>query len=159
SINATMNTHRLTLAWAILAASSASAAELHNVTCEGAYEQHLQGVCVDSAAIYWCFTTTLVKTNLNGKLLKKVTVATHHGDLCIDNGKLYVAVNLGKFDDPQGNADSWVYVYNAKDLSIVAKHKVPEVFHGAGGIGIRGGHFYVVGGLPDGVEENYVYEY
>lgn len=32
-------------------------------------------------------------------------------------------------------------------------------FHGAGGIGYRQGHFFVVGGLPDGIQENYVYEY
>src|SRR5690606_40402027 len=32
-------------------------------------------------------------------------------------------------------------------------------FHGAGGIGFRNGRFFVVGGLPNGVAENYVYEY
>jgi hypothetical protein len=154
-----MKTHTLTLAAALLAASLASAQEFHNVTCEGVYEQHLQGICVDKESIYWSFTTELVKTDLNGKLLKKVTVQSHHGDLCIDKGKLCVAVNLGKFNDPQGNADSWIYVYNADDLSLAAKHKVAEVFYGAGGIGVRGGHFYVVGGLPDGTQENYIYEY
>jgi hypothetical protein len=119
----------------------------------------LQGICVDEKAIYWSFTTTLVKTDLDGKLLKKVPVVNHHGDLCHHDGKLYVAVNLGKFNDPKGNADSWVYVYDAETLKEVARHEVQEVFHGAGGIGFRAGHFFVVGGLPDGVEENYVYEY
>lgn len=135
------------------------AAEFQNVTCEGSYPHHLQGICADTDAIYWCFTTQLVKTDLDGTLLKKVPVANHHGDLCFHDGKLYVAVNLGKFNDPKGNADSWVYVYDAGDLSFVSKHETQEVFHGAGGIGIRNGHFFVVGGLPDGVEENYVYEY
>lgn len=135
------------------------AADFRNVTCEGTYQHHLQGICADKEAIYWCFTTTLVKTDLNGKLLKKVPVANHHGDLCIHEGKLFVAVNLGQFNDPKGNADSWVYVYNANDLSLVSKYEVQEVLHGAGGIGFRDGHFFVVGGLPDGVEENYVYEY
>src|SRR3569832_2175666 len=93
----------------MLTATSLDAAEFHNVTCEGTYPHHLQGVCADNEAIYWCFTTELVKTDLNGKLLKKVPVANHHGDLCFNDGKLYVAVNLGKFNDPQGNADSWVY--------------------------------------------------
>jgi hypothetical protein len=116
-------------------------------------------ICVDKEAIYWCFTTTLVKTDLSGKLLKKVPVANHHGDLCYHDSKLYVAVNLGKFNDAKGNADSWVYVYDAATLKELARHEVQEVFHGAGGIGIRNGHFFVVGGLPDGVEENYVYEY
>ena len=92
-------------------------------------------------------------------MLHKVPVANHHGDLCLHDGKLYVAVNLGKFNDPAGNADSWVYVYRADDLAFVARHAVPEVFHGAGGIGMHGGRFFVVGGLPDDIRENYVYEY
>jgi hypothetical protein len=129
------------------------------VVIEGTYPHHLQGICADKEAIYWSFTTTLVKTDLSGKLLKKVPVANHQGDLCYHDGKLYVAVNLGKFNDPKGNADSWVYVYDAATLKELARHEVQEVFHGAGGIGIRNGHFFVVGGLPDGVEENYVYEY
>lgn len=132
---------------------------LAHVTCEGTYPHHLQGICVDDKAIYWSFTTTLVKTDLDGKLLKKVPVASHHGDLCHRDGKLYVAVNLGKFNDPKGNADSWVYVYDANTLKETSRHAVQEAFHGAGGIGIRNDHFFVVGGLPDGVQENYVYEY
>jgi len=133
--------------------------QFRSVVCEGSYAHHLQGICVDDAAIYWSFTTTLVKTDLSGRVLKKVPVANHHGDLCFHNGRLYVAVNLGRFNDPQGNADSWVYVYDAETLDEVARHETQQVFHGAGGIGFRDGHFFVVGGLPDGVEENYVYEY
>lgn len=141
------------------AAEESTAANYQPVECEGTYPYHLQGVCVDDEAIYWSFTTTLVKTRRDGKLQKKVPVANHHGDLCHHDGKIYVAVNLGKFNDPQGNADSWVSVYDADDLSLIAKHRTPEVFHGAGGIVHHDGKFLVVGGLPDGVEENYVYEY
>jgi len=133
--------------------------QYQQVTCEGTYQHHLQGICVNEAAVYWSFTTTLVKTDLDGKRLKEVPVANHHGDLCCHDGKLFVAVNLGKFNDPKGNADSWVYVYDADTLEEVARQEVQEVFHGAGGIGFRDGHFFVVGGLANGVEENYVYEY
>ncbi|MFG0262224.1 MAG: glycerophosphodiester phosphodiesterase family protein, partial [Novipirellula sp. JB048] len=133
--------------------------QLQKVACQGTYRHHLQGICADPTAIYWCFTTTMVKTDLDGRVLKQVEVANHHGDLCLHDGKLYVAVNLGKFNDPQGNADSWVYVYDADTLQELARHETQEVFHGAGGIGVRDGHFFVVGGLPPGVEENYVYEY
>ena len=143
----------------VLFATSLSAAEFRNVTCEGTYPHHLQGVCVDADAIYWCFTTTLVKTTQDGKILKQIPVENHHGDLCWHDGQLYVALNLGKFNDPKGNANSWVYVYNASDLSLVSRHETQEVFYGAGGIGYRDGHFFVVGGLPEGIEENYVYEY
>ena len=131
-----------------------------NVVCDGTYRHHLQGICTnDKDAVYWPFTTTLVKTDKRGNVLKEIPVEKHHGDLCFHENKVYVAVNLGKFNDPQGNADSWVYVYDAQDLTLLAKHEVQEVFHGAGGIGFRNGHFYVVGGLPEAIEENYVYEY
>ncbi|MDA7916099.1 hypothetical protein N9B94_02565 [Verrucomicrobia bacterium] len=130
-----------------------------SVKCEGRYSHHLQGVCADSNSIFWSFTTTLVKTDFEGKLVKKVPVVNHHGDLCLVGGKIYVAVNLGKFNDPKGNADSWVYVYDAESFEEIARHEVQEVFHGAGGMAHRDGKFYLVGGLPDGVAENYVYEY
>ncbi|WP_246151986.1 CIA30 family protein [Rubripirellula reticaptiva] len=136
-----------------------SLGEMFKVLCEGTYKHHLQGVCTDEISIFWSFTTTLVKTDMEGKVLNTISVANHHGDLCFHDGKLYVAVNLGKFNDPEGNADSWVYVYDAETLTELARHETQEVFHGAGGIGYRDGHFVVVGGLPDGVEENYVYEY
>ncbi|QDT31155.1 Kelch repeat-containing protein [Thalassoglobus polymorphus] len=149
----------LNVVFSMHASAESHATQFKNVQCEGMYAHHLQGICVDDEAIYWSFTTQMVKTDLEGKKFKQIPVANHHGDLCYHDGKLYVAVNLGKFNDPKGNADSWVYVYNASDLSLVAKHETQEVFHGAGGIGVQDGNFFVVGGLPDGVQENYVYEY
>lgn len=131
-----------------------------DVHCAGDYQHHLQGVCTNEVdAIYWSFTTELVKTDQRGKVRQRIPVANHHGDLCFHAGKIFVAVNLGRFNDPAGNADSWVYVYDAASLDLLARHATQEVFHGAGGIGVRDGRFYVVGGLPDGVAENYVYEY
>ena len=159
---------------AIIAASSVLAAGLSpqlsvaappdgiftNVQCEGTYTGHLQGICTDNQeSIYWCFTTVLVKTDQAGKMLKKISVASHHGDLFFHDGKIYVAVNLGQFNNPQGKADSWIYVYHAADLAEVARHKVPEVVYGAGGIACHNGHFVVVGGLPPDIQENYAYEY
>lgn len=136
-----------------------SSGEMSKVLCEGMYRHHLQGVCTDERAIYWSFTTTLVKTDMRGKVLIKIPVANHHGDLCFHDGKLHVAVNLGKFNDPDGNADSWVYVYKADTLQEIARHETQEVFHGAGGVGVRDDHFFLVGGLPETVDQNYVYEY
>lgn len=136
------------------------AADFTPVTCDGTYPNHLQGVCTDDRdAIFWSFTTRLVMTDRHGKVVQQVDVANHHGDLCFYQDQVFVAVNLGRFNDPKGNADSWVYVYDADDLSCVARHRTPEVFHGAGGIACHAGTFLVVGGLPDDVTENYVYEY
>lgn len=131
------------------------------IPCEGFYPKHLQGICLDDSqqAIFWSFTNVLVKTDRRGKLLKKADVATHHGDLCFHEGRVYVAVNLGKFNLPAGKADSWVYVYEPEELKEIARHPVPEVVHGAGGMAFHEGCFYVVGGLPPGIEENYVYRY
>ncbi|MCA9034660.1 MAG: hypothetical protein KDA91_05995 [Planctomycetaceae bacterium] len=139
---------------AIVAAASSEV-----VNCEGRYQHHLQGFCLDANAVYWSFTTTLVKTDRHGKLLHKVPVDNHHGDVCLHEGRLYVAVNLGQFNHPDGKADSWVYVYDASDLRFISRHECQQVFHGAGGIAWFRDHFFVVGGLPDAVEENYVYEY
>jgi hypothetical protein len=100
-----------------------------------------------------------VKTDADGRVQKKVDVANHHGDLCYHDGKVYVAVNLGKFNLPAGSADSWVYIYDAETLAELARHEVQQVVHGAGGIAYREGRFLVVGGLPLGTNENYVYEY
>ncbi len=130
------------------------------IICEGEYGGHLQGIAVDGQdSIFWSFTVDLVKTDSEGKPLAHIPVPSHHGDLCYSEGMLYVAVNLGAFNEPAGKADSWLYAYNAEDLSLAWKRSLPEVVHGAGGVERYGNHFYVVGGLPPGIAENYVYEY
>ena len=142
------------------AAQTGDAARFGPVKCAGDYAQHLQGVCTNGRdAIYWSFTTALVKTDSSGAVVEQIDVPSHHGDLCYRDGRIYVAVNFGKFNDPQGHADGWIYVYDAGDLSLVAKHPTPQVLHGAGGIAHDGGRFLVVGGLPEGIGENYLYEY
>jgi len=149
-------------AWLIVSLTlvTQAAAQLHDVQCEGVYPKHLQGIATDDQrAIFWCFTDVLLKTDLDGHILKKVPVANHHGDLCYADGRVYVAVNLGKFNQPEGKADSWVYVYDPADLRETARYRTPEVVYGAGAIGYRQGRFFVAGGLPIGVNENYVYEY
>jgi len=145
---------------AFLALQSLPAADFHATTCEGIYPRHLQGICTnDKDAIYWCWTDFLVKTDTDGHLLKKVAVANHHGDLCFHAGRVYVATNLAKFNRPAGEADSWVYVYDGDTLVELAKHRVPELVHGAGGMAWHDGKFILVGGLPPGADENYAYEY
>ncbi|MDI1314546.1 hypothetical protein [Prosthecobacter sp.] len=145
----------------LLPAAELSPSSAQNATpCEGAYPRHLQGICTDGkGSIFWCWTDELVKTDHNGHVLKKVAVASHHGDLCYHDSRVYVATNLGKFNQPAGAADSWVYVYDAATLAELAKHRLPDVVHGAGGMEYHDGKFIVIGGLPPGVNENYLYEY
>ena len=150
----------VTMAMTLMSSLGWAAFPPTDIHCGGDYQHHLQGVCTNEVdTLYWSFTTELVKTDPRGKVLRQIPVASHHGDLCFQAGKVFVAVNLGRFNDPAGNADSWVYVYDAASLDLLARHPTQEVFHGAGGIGVRDGRFYVVGGLPNGVAENYVYEY
>ena len=127
------------------------------IICEGVYQSHVQGLASDrESAIFWSFTRDLVKTDLTGKVLKSVKVQTHHGDLTYLDGKLYVAwSNL--FNRP--GADSKVYVYDARDLTLLTVKKIPEVTFGAGAMESHNGHFFVVGGLPKDLDENHVYEY
>lgn len=146
-----------TLGW-LISLSFLSAEEW--VTCEGDYEFHLQGIARDGDGdLYWSFTTDIVKTDPEGKILARTLAPYHQGDLCHHEGRLYVAVNLGEFNQPAGQADSWVYVFDADSLELLQRHAVPEVVHGAGGMAFKDGRFFVVGGLPAGVIENYVYEY
>ncbi len=61
------------LTTALLITASTAAGEFKNVTCEGTYPHHLQGVCTDEReAIFWSFTTKLVKTDARGKVVKRV---------------------------------------------------------------------------------------
>ena len=144
----------------ILLAEAGTRSPAGAVECPGDYAGHLQGIAVDeSTNIYWSFTTVLVKTDAQGKQTGRVEVPKHYGDLTYHGGKVYVAVNLGKFNMEPGAAQSWVYVHDAESLALLAKHAVPEVVHGAGGIEWYDGRFFVVGGLPTTNTANYVYEY
>lgn len=53
------------------------------ILCEGLYPMHLQGIITDKKAnLYWSYTNVLVRTDLKGKVLNKIKVLNHHGDLC-----------------------------------------------------------------------------
>lgn len=144
----------------VLFAGAAGLLAADSIECEGTYGGHLQGIAVQGDEnIFWSFTNTLVKTDLQGRILNKVSVDSHSGDLCIQDQKVYVAVNLGKFNQETGAADSWVYVYDSENLELLSRISIPQAVHGAGGMDYHDGSFFVVGGLPEGYRENYVYQY
>jgi hypothetical protein len=126
------------------------------------YDGHLQGIATDfKNYLFWSHTTQLVKTDLKGTVLKVIDVPTHHGDLDYYKGKIYVAVNLGKFNEEAGQEDSWVYVYEPENLELLHRYPVSELVHGAGGIAIHKKQVMIVGGLPYNgkYDKNFVYEY
>jgi len=127
------------------------------IICEGQYPHHLQGITGNGVdTLDWSFTDVLVKTDLTGRVLARAEVPTHHGDLCLAGERLYVAWS-NHFNKP--GADSTVYIYDAAGLALQETVPVPEVTFGAGGMEYRDGHLFIIGGLPPGYEENYVYEY
>ena len=128
------------------------------ITCEGKYKGHLQGVATDGESLFWSFTVKLVKTDPSGKILAARDVPNHHGDLCCADGKVYVAVNRGRFNQLNA-AVSEVRAYDCATLESAGIWDLPDMPHGAGGMTCRAGKFYVVGGLPATDEQNHVYEY
>ena len=131
------------------------------IVCRGEYPGHLQGIASDGGAIYWVFTRIVVKTGFDGKVLAKTTVPRHGGDPCCRDGKLYVPVCESGFNrrlKPGAVSKNYIYVFDAA-LKLVAKHHIPELEYGAGGIAEHDGHFFVVGGRPKGLAGNTVYEY
>ena len=129
----------------------------NEIVCEGAYDGHLQGVDTDGTNIWWSFTSTLVRTDLKGRVLAKTEAPRHQGDLCVRSGRLYVAVNRGKFNQPDEGV-SEVTAYDAQSLAVLKTWSIDLPF-GACGMTEKDGHFFVVGGLPATVEFNWVAEY
>jgi hypothetical protein len=135
-------------------------ADYRGCASEGQYPGHLQGIDTNGKdRIYWSWTTFISVTDTSGKLLKQVPAENHQGDLCYVDGRIYIAVNQAKFNHPDGLAKNWISVRDANTLDEIARHSVPEVTHGAGGIAHHNGRFIVAGGLPVGTDENYLYEY
>jgi hypothetical protein len=125
----------------------------------GLYQQHVQGLDVYGNFVYWSLNDSLLKTDLDGRIQVQVPVKSHHGDLCVSDGRLLVAVNFTEFDNPSGGADSWLYVYSLDGLTLLQSLPIPEVRFGAGGVGCGDGRIIVVGGLPAGQTHNVIYEY
>jgi len=130
------------------------------IVCQGEYKGHLQGVCTDKKGnLFWSFTDVIVKTDLSGEIISRIELPSHQGDMTWHEGKVYVAVNHGKFNEEPGQADSWIYILSDKDLKLLEKVKAPELVHGCGGMAWGDGKFIVVGGLPETHDRNYLYEY
>lgn len=119
---------------------------------------HLQGVCTDGEFFYYAYNSKLYIADATGKVIKTKLVTHHHGDLCYHDNHIFVAVELGAFNDGAAAKNSRVYKYDTA-LNLVHEYPVNTAY-GCGGIATDRQRFIIVGGLPStGVTNNIVYEY
>ena len=85
---------------------------------------HVQGMCVSSNAIYFSFHNQILKTDWYGRLLKRVEVDRHGGDICLWNGKVYTGVALYPKTKGEKSTPS-IYMYDADTLELLKVKKLP----------------------------------
>ena len=103
---------------------------------------HVQGMCVSSNAIYFSFHDQIVKTDWYGRLLNRVPVDPHSGDICLWNGRLYTGVWL----KPKVKDEKWcgaIYMYDAETLALLKAQKVKSKDAGVDGITCLDGIIYL----------------
>ena len=129
----------------------ANAVEFKEVKLPGKFYDHLQGFAIGNGKIYWSQTSILLRTDEKGNIERVIDAPGHHGDCCFHDGKLYVAVNLGKFNT-KDKAKNEVWVYDA-DLNFLEIYPLPFLEGGLGGIEYYNGSFYCVGGIDASEKE------
>ncbi|MBQ7190185.1 MAG: hypothetical protein IJR99_12285 [Kiritimatiellae bacterium] len=133
-----------------LAASSLAGVmpDMTQVNCPGSYSGHLQDVCTDGTYLYWAHTVALIKTDLRGNEILKVSVPNHHAGIVELNGTLYVAVcPLSDMNAPQVDHPVEVWLYNAETLQPLEQKVLPQIDR-AGSIALTPDGF-LVGCLRD----------
>lgn len=130
------------------------------IRCAGEYPGHVQGIATDGKSLYWSFTNTLVRTDLGGKVLARCDLPMHGGDPCFARGRLYVPAGIRFNQEPRKarKPESFVLVFTP-ELKRVNTIPLADFKYGAGGMAYRNGHFFIVGGRPDGKPGNTIYEY
>ena len=107
---------------------------------------HVQGMCVSSNAIYFSFHDQIVKTDWYGRLLNRVPVDPHGGDICLWNGKLYTGVWLQPKVKGE-KACGAIYMYDAETLALLKAQKVKSKDAGVDGITCVDGVIYLAMGV------------
>ena len=120
------------------------------IRLEGDYAGHLQDVWYDGAGhLYWAHTRELVKTDLDGRIQKRVPVDGHHAGIEVRNGRAYVAVcamqnTTGGKTTPGCRVT--VGEYDAETLDLVAMH-VTDIRDRSGSLTILDDGTFLVGCL------------
>ena len=124
--------------------------DVKEIRLEGEYSGHLQDVWYDGGKyLYWAHTLDLVKTDLRGKIVKRVKVDGHHAGLQVKDGKVYVAVCImqgktGGKTTPECRVT--VGEYDAETLDLVKMH-VTDIHDRSGSLAILDDGTFLVGCL------------
>ena len=124
--------------------------DVKEIKLEGGYSGHLQDVWYDGGKyLYWAHTLDLVKTDLRGKIVKRVKVDGHHAGLQVKDGKVYVAVCImqgktGGKTTPECRVT--VGEYDAETLNLVKMH-VTDIHDRSGSLTILDDGTFLVGCL------------
>ena len=127
--------------------------------------QHLQGFQSCGKYIYWVFSQSMVKTDLAGKLIKKVPLHRERGKMVHGGSpalldKLYVPYSGSGFNKRLNGKPSlnFVQVYDL-DLNYIKSIPIPELEYGAGAMISVGSKFFITGGRPADMPGNEIFEY
>ena len=123
--------------------------EVREIKLEGEYSGHLQDVWREGPYIYWAHTQDLVKTDLAGRIQKRVKVEGHHAGIQVKDGKVYVAVCImqgktGGKTTPECRVT--VGEYDAETLALVKMH-VTDINDRSGSLTILDDGTFLVGCL------------
>ena len=105
---------------------------------------HVQGIACSDENIYLSFTTTLVKLDWNGKVVKRVPARRHTGDIAYRNGRIYACVGKTKDPDKGLGGVAHIQVFD-EGLTLIGEKRTPSA-PGIDGIGILGDTVFVGGG-------------
>ena len=83
---------------------------------------HVQGFCASDGAFYFTQMKTLYKCDWSGRLLKKVPVVCHTGDICFWEGHVYTSVSVYQGPD---KGKGIIQVFDA-DLNFVREAKLDK---------------------------------
>lgn len=135
---------------------------IKEITCKGTHPRHLQGLVSDYNNIYWVFGSSinaeLVKTDLDGNVLKSIDVIPHHGDLTYYDGRIYVS-HVNEITRTPINWTSRVKVYSAEDFSFIEEYDIVFEENYIGTIEYYDNHFYIGEDFGSGQKKPKIHKY
>lgn len=143
-----------------LAAALVASAAPSGIVCEGEYPYHMQGVATDGTNLYWTFTTVLVRTDLDGKVLSRYEITRsggHMGDLCCRDGRVFVSMNHAYRDGCRVGDEVWEF--DGRTLELARRHPTPQMIWCNNGLEWYGGYFWLVANVPHHSRYNYVFQF